>query len=145
MDTQSKPGVLAMRSYARLKFICSLFLLVAADKAIAAEWIAYFENRAGVSFSNDAGSIVSLEDGNVRAWQKQEFKEPNPTLGKGFLWLLEANCRERKYIYRTITPITATVGNLKQMPLMMELYGEWNYFQPSELDEATFSAWCKRK
>jgi hypothetical protein len=114
-------------------------------QAFSADWRFYFENRPGVRFFIGSASVVHLKNGNVRAWQKQEWKAPAPDLGgeTGFLWLLEMNCSERKYIYREISPIKGTGKSLELAATMWRVYGGyWDFIQPNDLDEATYAAWC---
>ena len=75
-------------------------------------------------------------------WERQEWAKDDPKLGRGFLWLIEVDCRQRTYTYKDIVPIKATVEAIKMRPTMMEMYGGLNYFQPTDLDEARYAAFC---
>ncbi len=96
--------------YAHWYVLGALFLVLPCQ-AECADWKLYFQNQTGVSFFIDASSMAVLEGSVVRAWEKQEWRVGDPKLGKGFLWLIEANCRERTYLYREILPIKGTVDN----------------------------------
>jgi len=108
----------------------------------AAEWKQYFVNQAEVRFSIDSSSVVTTREGNVRAWERQEWAKEDPKLGRGFLWLIEVDCRQRTYAYKDIVPIKGTVEAMRMVPTMMEMYGGLNYFQPNDLDEARYAAIC---
>ena len=123
-------------------YVVGALLLVLPSQAECANWKLYFQNQTGVSFFVDASSMAILEGSIVRAWEKQEWKVEDSKLGEGFLWLIEANCRERTYLYREIVPIKGTVDNLKMAASMMEIYRGTNYFQPNDLDEARYAALC---
>jgi len=105
--------------------------------AYAAEWDLYFQNTVNVSFFIDTSSVVHLENGYVRAWQKQVPKD-----GDGFMYLLEVDCKQRRQIIRSITPINSTLENLHAVSAMMSVYSGWSFFEPNDLDEATYAKWC---
>lgn len=120
--------------FIRVLVVTSLFVALPAS---AAEWKSYFVNAVGVDFSIDVSSVSHLKNGDIRAWQKQQPKD-----GDGFIYLLEVDCKGRKHIVRSITPIKKTIKNLQMIPTMLSLYGGWDYFEPNDLDEATYSEWC---
>jgi polynucleotide 5'-kinase involved in rRNA processing len=123
-------------------FVCVSAILSAliAQIALAADWKEYFENTKSVKFYIDKSSVVRLENGNVQAWQKRE-KE----VGDGFLYLMEVNCKERKYIIRTVSTVKKTVENIKLTTSLLDSYKEWIPFEPNEFDEDTYSVWCQRE
>jgi len=108
----------------------------------AADWKEYFVNIGGVHFSIDSSSVVNTREGNVRAWERQEWEKEDPKLGRGFLWLIEVDCRQRTYAYKEIVPIKGTAAAMRMIPWMMEAYGGLNYLQPNDLDEARYAAIC---
>ncbi len=119
---------------------CSLGALLGAATSVAqaVEWRQYFENTKSVRFYIDQNSYVRLLNGNVQAWQKRE-REP----GDGSLYLIEVNCGERKYFIKSISFVKKTPDNLKWIAEHADDYKEWVTFEPNELDEDTFVAWCR--
>src|ERR1700682_1215656 len=96
----------------------------------AAQWHQYFENMKGVRFYIDTTSHVRLANGNVQAWQKRE-KE----VGDGYLYLVEVDCNERRYRFKSISTARKTPENMKQTAFMLDLYKGWEHFEPNDLDE----------
>jgi hypothetical protein len=135
------------KNHLTLCFLLSLICALLPRYGFGADWKFYFENRAGVRFYIDSASIVHLANGNVRAWQKQEWKAPDAQLGgeTGYLWLLEMNCHERRYIYRAITPIRGTIQGYQEGNELYKVYADdWTFLQPNDLDKATYTTWCNR-
>ena len=108
----------------------------------AADWKEYFVNQAGVRFSIDSSSVVTTREGKVRAWEQQKWAKEDPKFGLGFLYLIEVDCRQRTYAYKDIAPIKGNLEAMQMVPTMMEMYGGVNYFQPNDLDEARYTAFC---
>jgi hypothetical protein len=110
--------------------------------SLAADWKEYFINKVGTRFSIDSSSKAITREGNVRAWEQQQWAKEDPKLGRGFIYLIEVDCRQRTYTYKDIMPINGNTEALKMASTMMEMYGGVNYFQPSDLDEARYRAFC---
>ena len=133
-----------MTNRALVRISASAVLGLVCTTAHGAEWQEYFENRAGVRFAIDTSSIVRTSNGTVRAWERQQWAKEDPKLGRGYIWLVEVDCRERTYAFKDIAPIKGTAENLKQIPLMKELYAGPNYFAPNDLDEARYATFCAK-
>jgi hypothetical protein len=125
--------------------LTSLLFAVAAFQASGADWEYFFTNGGNVKFFFDRENVVHLPNGHVRAWEKEEWRVPDPNLGGeiGFLWLVELDCKQSKFVFRDIRPIR---GNGKSLPFvakMIPLYvGEWRFLGPNDLDEVRYSKWC---
>jgi hypothetical protein len=130
----------------RLCIIASIISLTLAAGAFGAEWRRFFTSKTNATFYLDAAGMLHLPNGNVRAWEKDVWGAPDPKLDgeTGSLWLLEMDCRERKYIFRDLQPLKGTIKSLKGVAELRPLWiGEWQFVQPSDLDEARYSAWCR--
>ena len=113
--------------------------------AFGADWQYFFTNFGEVRFYIDRAGLVHLPNGNTRAWEKQEWKEPDAGMGgeTGLLLLVEVDCKQHKYIGRDLRPMKGTPKSLKVVGALRSGYvGHWEYFGPNDLDEARFSAWC---
>lgn len=122
-----------------------LFCMMIASYSIcssAADWKPYFENQAGVRFSIDSSSVVTTKEGNLRVWERQEWAKDEPKTGRGFLWLIEVDCRQHTYAYKDIVPIKGTIDAMKNASMMLDMYSGLNYFQPNDLDEARYAEIC---
>ena len=125
----------------RIKIVAIIMLMIISVHAHATSgtWKQYFENAKGLKYYIDTSSIVSVSNGVVRAWQKTE---KNAGDGYGMLFLLEVDCKQRKYIYRDAEPIKVTAANVQYAS--MYLIKEWSYFAPNDLDDATRGEWCRQ-
>jgi hypothetical protein len=133
-----------MRSLLRV-MLTGLLLSGATSRALSADWRYFFTNFGNVNFFFDRAGVVHLSNGNVRAWEKEEWPAPDPKMGgeTGLLWLIELDCKQRKYIFRDIRPIKGTVQSLGFVASMIPLYGgHWEFLGPNDLDDARYSQWC---
>ena len=93
----------------------------------AVDWKQYFVNQAGVRFSLDSSSMVKTKEGNVRAWERQEWANEDPKLGRGFLWLIEVDCRPSDAIalaVRAQVPIFADEAVLEKAGVRLDEEGQ---------------------
>jgi hypothetical protein len=122
--------------------IVSLVCVFLTSEAIGADWKLFFENQQQMKFYIDTQSIISLPNDNIRAWKRIVNKD-----GKGNDELFEVDCKERKYTFRAMKPYNDDdIGKLEVYDAIMNRWTkpvqEWEYFEPSDLDEAIFKTWC---
>lgn len=119
-----------------------LFVFTLPSVAFGADWIPYFINRAGVTFSVDQGSRIVLRNDHVQVWEKQEFEKTDAALGDGLLYLFEVDCADRRFTQKSMRPLKPTAASLKAVASIERLYERWQHFEPSDLHEKRLNIWC---
>jgi hypothetical protein len=125
--------------------LAGLLLLIIPPMALCADWRPFFAGPNDVHFFQDQAAINYLANGNVRAWEREVWKEPDPSLGgeTGILRLVEFDCLQHRFAFRDIRPFQGTDESIALIAGMRGKYlDQWQEVSTGDLDVARYTTWC---
>lgn len=104
----------------------------------ASEWQYCCTNRAECHFYFDSESVVKLEKGIIRVWQKVDCREHKDSKVDEFLNLIEYDCGKRmeRRLYSRISYREGGIGFLEE--------SKWWPIEPDTVFETFFETVCKQ-